>query len=128
MGKWLSELRQKNQEPYGEALTKLPKGGFRQFCQCGEVGIPEKQGGEDLFNAGPPALPAHVGDWPEEWLEAYIERVGTMEFDGGLLRAVAERRAEVLVREGRRRAQERGYDGADLAKKVLHGEVLYGNG
>lgn len=44
---------------------------------------------------------------PEEWLEAYIERAGIIEFDGGLPRPEAERRAEVLVREGHRRAQER---------------------
>lgn len=107
MGKWLSELRQKNQEPYGEEPTKPSKGGFCGFCQCRQVGIPEKQGGEDPANAGPPALPAHVGDWPEEWLEAYIDRAGIMEFDGGLDRAEAEHRAEELVREAHRRSQER---------------------
>jgi hypothetical protein len=48
-------------------------------------------------------LPAHVGDWPPEWLEAYIERAGIMEFDGGLPRIEAERRAEELVRETYRR-------------------------
>ena len=51
-------------------------------------------------------LPAHVGDWPEEWLETYIERAGIMEFDGGLPRLEAERRAEELVREAHRRSQE----------------------
>jgi hypothetical protein len=43
-------------------------------------------------------LPTHPGDWPEEWLEAFIERAGIMEFDGGLPRQEAERRAEELVR------------------------------
>lgn len=52
-------------------------------------------------------LPPHVGDWPEEWLEAFIERAGIMEFDGGLSRPEAERRAEELVREAHRRSQER---------------------
>lgn len=50
-------------------------------------------------------LPAHVGDWPEEWLEVYIERAAIAEFDGGLSRAEAERRAEELVREAHRRTR-----------------------
>ncbi len=86
MGKWLSELRQKNQKPYGEELTKLTKPPFCQFCQCSEVGIPEKKGGEDPANAATSALPAHVGDWPEAWLETFIERAAIAEFDGGLPR------------------------------------------
>lgn len=52
-------------------------------------------------------LPAHVGDWPEPWLEAFIERAAIMQYDGGLPRAEAERRAEELVREAHQRAQER---------------------
>jgi hypothetical protein len=48
-------------------------------------------------------LPAHPGDWPEEWLENYIERAAIMEFDGGLPRMEAEARAEELVREAYRR-------------------------
>ena len=43
-------------------------------------------------------LPAAVADWPEEWLESYMERAAIMEFDGGLPRAEAEHRAEELVR------------------------------
>lgn len=53
-------------------------------------------------------LPPHVGDWPEEWLEAFIERAAIVEFDGGLPRTEAERRAEELIRETHRRTQERG--------------------
>lgn len=52
-------------------------------------------------------LPPHVGDWPEEWLEVFIERAGIMEFDGGLPREEAEARTEELVRETHRCAQER---------------------
>ena len=52
-------------------------------------------------------LPAHWGDWPEEWLEAFIERAAIMEFDGGLPRPEAERLAEESVREAHRRSQER---------------------
>ena len=51
-------------------------------------------------------LPAHVGDWSDEWMEAYIERAGIMEVDGGLPRSEAERRAEELVRESHRRIQD----------------------
>ena len=53
--------------------------------------------------AGPPlhrnGLPAKVAEWPEEWLEAYEERAGIIQFDGGLPRTEAERRAGQMVRE-----------------------------
>ena len=52
-------------------------------------------------------LPDHVADWPVEWWESFEERAGIMEFDGGLPRPEAERRAEELVRETYRRSQER---------------------
>ena len=48
-------------------------------------------------------LPVTRADWPEEWQEAYIERAAIMEYDGGLPREEAERRAEQLVREAYRR-------------------------
>lgn len=47
-------------------------------------------------------LPPHVGDWPADWLDAFIERAAIMEFDGGLPRPEAERRAEDLVRKEHR--------------------------
>jgi regulator of protease activity HflC (stomatin/prohibitin superfamily) len=53
------------------------------------------------------ALPAHVGDWPPDQLEAYLERAAIIEYDARLPRAEAERRAEELVREAHRRSQER---------------------
>lgn len=43
-------------------------------------------------------LPALLGDWPQESLEAFIERAGIMEHDGGLPCGEAECRAEELVR------------------------------
>lgn len=106
MGKWLSELRQKNQKPYGEEPTKLAKGGFCGFCRCSDVGIPEKNEGEDLTNTEPEALPAHPGDWPPDQLEAYLERAAIIEYDARLPRPEAEHRAEELVREAHRRSQE----------------------
>jgi len=48
-------------------------------------------------------LPAAQADWPEEWRERFEERAAIMEYDGGLPRPEAERRAEVLVREAYRR-------------------------
>lgn len=51
----------------------------------------------------PAPLSASVADWPDEWQAAFIERAGIMEFDGGLPRADAERRAEELIREEHRR-------------------------
>jgi hypothetical protein len=44
-------------------------------------------------------LSESLADWPENWLEAFIERSAIMEFDGGSPRAEAERRAEGQVRE-----------------------------
>ena len=49
-------------------------------------------------------LPAAVHDWPEEWLEAFIERAGIIQFDGGLPKTEAEHRAEELVRASFRQA------------------------
>lgn len=60
-------------------------------------------------------LPAHVGDWPTEWVESYQERAGIMEFDGGLPTAEAEHRAEELVREVYRRIRRRGGLGTGTA-------------
>ena len=49
-----------------------------------------------------------VADWPEEWLTAWHERAGIMEFDGGLPGHVAEREAERCVREEHARAARGG--------------------
>jgi hypothetical protein len=43
-------------------------------------------------------LPAVVADWPPAWHEAFEERAAIMEFDGGLSRVEAERRAEACIR------------------------------
>ena len=48
-------------------------------------------------------LPSVLTDWPEEWLESYLERVAIMHHDGGLEWHEAERRAEELVRQACRR-------------------------
>lgn len=45
-----------------------------------------------------PATP--LSDWSPEMVEAYEERAAIMEFDGGLLRHVAERHAIEAVRGG----------------------------
>lgn len=47
-------------------------------------------------------LPALVADWPPDWIEAFEERAGIMQFDGGLARSDAERDAEVSVRRAYR--------------------------
>lgn len=54
-------------------------------------------------------LPAAVADWPEGWRQRFQERAAIIEYDGGIPRAEAERRAEALVREAHRR-QVRGVE------------------
>jgi hypothetical protein len=44
------------------------------------------------------SLPPVVADWPPVWREAFEERAAIMEFDGGLSRVEAERRAEACIR------------------------------
>lgn len=44
-------------------------------------------------------LPTNITDWPEYWLEAYVERAAIMEFDGRLSRLEAESKAEMIQRE-----------------------------
>lgn len=56
-----------------------------------------------LVRAGA-CLPAEVGAWPADDRAAVRERAGIMEFDGGLVREVAEREAERLVRVEHARA------------------------
>ena len=55
-------------------------------------------------------LPVDPAAWPEPWREAFEERAGIIEFDGGRPPAIAEQEAERLVRV------EHARDG--------HGEVL----
>jgi hypothetical protein len=43
-------------------------------------------------------LPADPAAWPDPWREAFEERAGIIEFDGGRPRAIAEQEAERLVR------------------------------
>lgn len=50
-----------------------------------------------LLRAGA-GLPESVATWPAEARERFEERAGILEFDGGLLREVAEREAERLER------------------------------
>lgn len=50
-----------------------------------------------LLRAGA-CLPESVAAWPADNRAALDERAGIMEFDGGLVREVAEREAERLVR------------------------------
>lgn len=47
----------------------------------------------------PSALPERREDWPEEWRDAWEERAAIMEFSAHLPRDVAEREAEVCVRQ-----------------------------
>jgi len=44
-------------------------------------------------------LPSDQNDWPEYWKEAYEERAAIMEYDGGMNRGEAEKKAERLIRE-----------------------------
>ncbi len=44
-------------------------------------------------------LPADISKWPAEYRYLYEERAGIMEYDGGLSRADAEARAQVIVRD-----------------------------
>ena len=60
------------------------------------------------LRGGVEPLPPLVADWPEEWLTAWHERAGIMEFDGGMPRHVAEREAERCVREEHARAARGG--------------------
>lgn len=50
------------------------------------------------------SLPADPAVWPERWREAFKERAGIIEFDGGRPRAVAEQEAEQVVRVEHARA------------------------
>jgi len=43
-------------------------------------------------------LPADIADWPDEWHDAYEERVAVRQYDGGLPKEEAERLAEADVR------------------------------
>lgn len=49
-------------------------------------------------------LPVDLAAWPEPWREAFEERAGLIEFDGGRLRAIAEQEAERIVRVDHARA------------------------
>ena len=44
-------------------------------------------------------LPTYIGEWPEDWQEAFEERAAIMEYDGGLSRDESENEAEILIRE-----------------------------
>jgi hypothetical protein len=46
----------------------------------------------------PVRLPAKICDWPESLRDLFEERAAIMEFDGGLTREAAERRAELDIR------------------------------
>lgn len=43
-------------------------------------------------------LPAYTTDWPDPYRDNFRERAAHMEYDGGLRRDVAERRAEADIR------------------------------
>lgn len=45
------------------------------------------------------SLPEKISDWPAEWRELWIERAGIMEFEGGMRRWQAEKRAEEDIRK-----------------------------
>lgn len=51
-----------------------------------------------MSNAASNPLPENVDDWPEEVRSAYEERAAILEFDAGLPRAIAERKARILAR------------------------------
>ncbi len=44
------------------------------------------------------ALPASIVQWSDEWRGIYEERAAIMQYDGGLARLEAEKRAEGIVR------------------------------
>jgi hypothetical protein len=44
-------------------------------------------------------LPLNRQDWPPEWHELWAERVGIMQFEGGMLQSRAEREAESDIRK-----------------------------
>jgi len=46
-----------------------------------------------------PELPESLSDWPPDWRDAFEERAGIMEYDGGLPRYYAEEMAEADLRE-----------------------------
>jgi len=43
-------------------------------------------------------LPSDISNWPEHWREEFEERAAIMEYDGGLPRLEAEKKAETIVR------------------------------
>ena len=45
-----------------------------------------------------PELPENIEEWPEEWHERYVERVGIMASEGNLSQAEAEELAEEFAR------------------------------
>jgi hypothetical protein len=51
-----------------------------------------------IEEVGRSGLPTNVQQWPDDWLEAYEERVAIMQFDGQLDAADAEREAEAACR------------------------------
>jgi hypothetical protein len=95
--RYLERLRAKTQDARDREPTKPTEPPFVGFVGSSSVVFPALEGCEAVD------LPDHVGDWPEDWLETFVERAGIMEYDGGLPRIEAERRAEDLVREAYRR-------------------------
>jgi hypothetical protein len=45
------------------------------------------------------SLPLLVGEWPEVWREAYLERAAILEFDANMKREAAEWLAERDIRK-----------------------------
>jgi hypothetical protein len=83
---WVEGDRLRYRAPAGALSAALRDGAAR--CRGALVA---------LVKAGA-VLPAEVTTWRDPWRHAFEERAAIQEFEGGLVREVAEREAERLVR------------------------------
>ncbi len=89
---WLADGRLRFRAPEGAVTGELREGAAA--CRSALLA---------LVRSGA-TLPAEPAAWPEPWREAFEERAGLIEFDGGRPRALAEQEAERLVRVEHARA------------------------
>jgi len=85
----------------------LPENGSPTFTGS----LSEIDPGESLPRESEMGLPSSRTDWPVYWRDLFEERAGILEFDEGLARAAAEKRAEELLRDEYARQENRSLSG-----------------
>ena len=85
---WVENGRLRYRAPVGVLTAELRAVAAEHRGELVELLEAEADGG----------LPARIGAWPEELRSLWVERTGIMEFEGGLVREIAEREAEGCVR------------------------------